>query len=389
MTHLRRALVNTLAVVSLAAIPLLPMRLAAQPVVSPAAAAAIDSLFAAHDRPDVPGYVLGVVKDGQLVFSRAYGSASLEHGVPLTTRSVFHLASLSKQFTGAAVALLALEGRISLDDPVARYVPEAAKYGDALRIEHLVYMTSGIHEYTDIPRANGLPWQSFHYFTVDEAIAAALRPDTLAFAPGTAWRYTNSNYMLLARIVEAASGMPFATFMEERLLRPLGMNGSRLSDDATLVIPNRVSSYAPRSDGMRQEAATLGVQVRGGTGWLHVARNSPHYGGSGVMSSLEDLVRWDENFHSQRVGGPGFTEFMQRRMRFAHPKENDAVGLVRSERYGREFFDYAGGDLDASTYMGRFPAERLTVICLSNMPTGRAEHLGRQVLDILHTHGAI
>jgi CubicO group peptidase (beta-lactamase class C family) len=366
-----------------------PSAAAAQAGVPRGAAAAIDSLFAAHARADVPGYVLGVVRDGRLVFSRAYGSASLEHGVPLTTRSVFHLASLSKQFTGAAVALLVLEGKLSLEDPVQKYVPAVAKYGSGLRIEHLVYMTSGIHEYTDVPRLSGLPWHSFHYFTTDEAIAAALRPDTLQFAPGTGWRYTNSNYMLLAEVVEAASGIPFAAFVEDRLLRPLGMRDSRLGDDATLVIPNRVSSYVRRSDQISRDADSLGIRIRGGTGWINIHRNSPHYGGSGVFSSLEDLVRWDGNFYSQRVGGPGFTELMHRRTRFAHPKDDDVFGLVRVEVFGREAWAYSGGDLDTSTYMARFPAERLTVICLSNMPTGNADGMGRKVLDILHSAGVI
>jgi CubicO group peptidase (beta-lactamase class C family) len=302
---------------------------------------------------------------------------------------VFHLASLSKQFTGAAVALLANEGKLSLEDSVARYVPELAKYRADLRLKHLVYMTSGLHEYTDVPRQNGLPWQSFHYFTTEEAIAAALRPDTLLFAPGTAWRYSNTNYMLLTRVVEAASGMRFPAFVEERLLRPLAMRDSRLSDDATLVVPHRVSSYTRRSDEMSRGASALGLRIRGGTGWMHVQRNSPHYGGSGILSSLEDLARWDDNFYTQRVGGPGFAAFMQRRMRFAHPKDNDAVGLVRRERFGREMFDYAGGDLDASTYMARFPAERLTLIVLSNMSDGGAEALAGRVLDVLHAHGVL
>jgi hypothetical protein len=118
-------------------------------------------------------------------------------------------------------------------------------------------------------------------------------------------------------------------------------------------------------------------------------RNSPHYGGSGVLSSLEDLARWDENFYTQRVGGPGFTAFMQRRIRFAHPKDNDAVGLVRRERYGRELFDYSGGDLDASTYMARFPAEHLTLIVLSNLSSGNAEAMANRVLDVLHAHGVL
>lgn len=127
----------------------------------------IDGLFA---RPTgAPGYAVGVIRDDGFAFAKGYGLANLDDGIPITPDTSFHLASVSKQFTAAATALLILDRKISLSDPVARYIPETAKYGEGLRIEHLGYMTSGLHEYTDEPRKSGDPWATFYYFTRDEA----------------------------------------------------------------------------------------------------------------------------------------------------------------------------------------------------------------------------
>ncbi len=221
-----------------------------------AAKAKIDKLFASYARPDSPGYVLGLMKNGELVFAKGYGQANLDDRIPLTPHTAFHLASLSKQFMGTAVALLILEGKLSLEDSVSKYIPETAKYGDGLRIKHLVYMTSGLHEYTNLPRASGDPWMTFYYFTRDEAIRTALQPETLEFAPGTQWAYRNTNYMLLTRIVEEISGEPFSRFMQQRVFRPLQMQHSDINDDTTLIIPNRATGYAPRKWDVPEETAS-------------------------------------------------------------------------------------------------------------------------------------
>jgi CubicO group peptidase (beta-lactamase class C family) len=360
------------------------------PWVDSATRTAIDKIFAPYATQDSPGYVLGLIKSGNLVFAKGYGQANLDDGIALTPRTAFHLASLSKQFTGAAVALLILSGKLSLEDPISKYIPETAKYGSDLRVKHLVYMTSGLHEYTDLPRRNGLPWMAFYYFTRNEAISAALKPDKLEFPPGTQWAYRNINYMILTEIVEKISGQSYAGFMREKVFRPLGMLHSDINDDTTLIIPHRATGYAPRADPQVIKAlAENGIQIRPGKGWVRLLRVSPHYGGSGVFSTLEDLTKWDANWYAPKLVGDAFTALMNKRMRFQHDKDNDAFGLVWRELYGRQMLDYSGGDTDTSTYMARFPAEQFTIICLSNMPLGQAEEKSHQVLELLHQSGKI
>jgi CubicO group peptidase (beta-lactamase class C family) len=138
-----------------------------------------------------------------------------------------------------------------------------------------------------------------------------------------------------------------------------------------------------------KELAASGIQIRPGEGWVRLARVSPHYGGSGVFSTLEDLARWDENWYSSRLAGPAFTELMNQRMHFQHDKDNDAFGLVWRELYGKTMLDYSGGDTDSSTYMARFPSEHFTIVCLSNMPLGNAEGKAHEVLEILHSAGKL
>jgi CubicO group peptidase (beta-lactamase class C family) len=349
----------------------------------------INALFTEFDRDGSPGYALGVVKDGTLVFARGYGRADLDNNVPITSRTSFHLASLSKQFTAAAVALLILDGKLSFDTPVVKYFPKLRTLGADIEIKHLIYFTSGLPDYTSLPRVSGDPWFSFYYFTTDEAIAATLRAGKLKFPPGTQWDYSNVNYMMLAKIVEQVSETSLSEFLATRLFAPLEMRDSQLNDDSTLVIVNRATGYADRSDpSIRKELQSVGIFDRTGSGFLRLPRVSPHYGGSGVFSTVEDLAKWDANFYSNKLAGPQFTQLMLRRERFRHDKDNDALGLVFGEFDGRQMLWFSGGDLDSSTYMARLPEERLTVICLSNMPRGRAEDKARAVLSIvLHTPG--
>lgn len=327
----------------------------------------IDALFQEFDNDSNPGYALGIIRDGKLIYQRGYGIANLDYAIPITPRSVFNVASLAKQFTAACIGILIMEGKLSLDDPLKKHISEFPDYQKGpVRLKHLIYMTSGIKEYYRCPRPGGRDWHS-DYFSVSDAIRASLSQAELQFAPGSRWEYSNVNYMLLAEIVARLSGITFAEFAEQHIFQPLGMTNTHFNDDVTRVIPNRVIGYNRREGG----------------GYHHHHRHSPHYGGSGLMTSIEDLAIWVAAFESHALRGPALTKLLLSRMTFDHPKNNDAFGLVWDEYRGMRLLRYDGGDQGFSSYMARFPDQRFSIICLSNLGSERAGARARQILDLL------
>jgi CubicO group peptidase (beta-lactamase class C family) len=327
--------------------------------------ARIDSLFARFDRDDAPGYAVGIVRRGRLVYTRGFGSANLDHRVAITPATVFNAASLAKQFTAACIAILIRRGTLSLEDDVRRHIPEIPAYSHPIRLKHLVYMTSGLPEYHTLPRPGGRTWHLDH-FTVDDAIRATFAHGELQFAPGTRWAYSNVNYMLLAEIVRRVSGVSFAEFARREIFAPLGMMHSHFNDDLGRIVPNRATGYNLRSPGIYQQEV----------------RRSPHFGGSGLFTTIEDLARWDHSFVTHQLGGPQLTALLLSTMKFQHDKANDAFGLVWGTYKGRRTVWYEGGDLGFSSYMVRLPDDQLTVIVLSNLGTGRAAEHARTILDV-------
>ena len=337
---------------------------------SPPRAQKVARIFEAFAGVDSPGYAVGVIRNGKLVFARGFGAANLDYRTPITKRTVFNVASLSKQFTAACVAILIRRGQLSLEDELTRFFPETSKYGTPIRVKHLVYMTSGLKEYYRLPRPGGRTWDR-DPFTVQEAIAASLAQPELDFLPGSRWAYSNVNYMLLAEIAGRVSGLSFAEFARRNIFAPLGMRNTHFNDDVTRVIPLRATGYNHREGG----------------GFHKHDRLSPHYGGSGLHTTLEDLSIWDQSFYTHALGGDGLTALLESTMRFDHPKSNDAFGLVWGEYQGMRYLWYEGGDLGFSSYMARFPNERFTVIVLSNLGTGNARDYARKILDVFYQPG--
>jgi CubicO group peptidase (beta-lactamase class C family) len=299
---------------------------------------AVDAVFADFRGVKTPGYAVGIIRNGRLVYAPGFGAANLDYAIPITPRSVFNVASLSKQFTAAAVALLVLDGKVSLADPLAKHIPETpARFRD-VRLEHLVYMTSGLPEYYRQPRPGGRTWDR-DVFTLDDAIAATFAAPQLEFAPGSRWAYSNVNYMLLARVVERVSGEPLAAFLQRRVFGPLTMKDTHVNDDVTRVVENRVVGYNHRQTG----------------GFHRHDRISPHYGGSGVFTTIEDLARWDRSFETHALAGPKLTSLLLSTKKFAHEKANDAFGLVWGEHEGLRTLWYEGGDLGFSPTWSAFP----------------------------------
>lgn len=160
------------------------------------------------------------------MYKTGYGAANLDYFIPIDNNTAFDIASVSKQFTAACIALLIIDGKLNLNTPVQNYIPALSKYQDTIRIKHLLYNTSGLTDYFKLPRINKTSWLDFHYFDTEEAIKTSLRQDTLAFTPGDKWDYSNVNFMLLTKVVEKISGKSFPSFIKERLFIPLEMKYS-------------------------------------------------------------------------------------------------------------------------------------------------------------------
>lgn len=347
----------------------------------------IDSLFRKFRTSGSPGYAVGIFHKQKIIFAKGYGNANLDYDLPITQRTVFNIASLSKQFTAACIALLILRDSLSLEDDVKTFIPEVGKYKQPIKIKHLVYMTSGLKEYHSINRKNGLNWNLVDYFTVDSAIAASLSHSNLQFEPGTKWAYSNVNYMMLAKIVEKVSGKPFGQFVDENLFRPLAMNNTQVNDDLTLVIKSRATGYMLLTPAVIEKTRKDGFYMRSRQGYAQLHRNAPHFGGSGVFTSIEDWYRWDCNFYTMALGGKPFYDLMHQRMKFAFEKNNDAFGLVFGNFRGEEMIWYAGGDLGFNSYSMRFPKQEITVVCFSNInSSGGAEQYAHKLGDILLQH---
>lgn len=346
--------------------------------------AQISTLLSPSEALDQPGYVVSVTRaDGcQAIVSS--GASDLEQARANSGDTVFHLASLSKQITAAAVAVAIEDGLVSLDDRLVSYLPEAERIGSELTLAHLIYMTSGLPEYTSLGRANGEPWATFHYFDVDEAITLVLETGELQFEPGAQWSYSNINFMLLAEVVERVYEMEFSELVRTRLFAPLGMQASLVHDDVTTLIPHRATGYTARSE---EVVTTLneqgGIQVAPGPGWVVLRRNAPHYGGSGVFSSARDWGLWQVEMMTHQRLGEDFWSLMTSTRAFDHSKVNDGFGLVVDDWEGRPVLWYSGGDIDTSTYGAVFPEAGYGVACFANDPFGGCEAKARAVIEAL------
>ena len=349
----------------------------------------IDSLFIKFESSNSPGCAVGIFKDTSIVFEKGYGNADLEYYIPITPETDFNLASLSKQFTAACLALLILEKKVSLEDDVKKYIPALPDYDYPVKIKHLVYMTSGIPEYFNLSRKSGLMWNPYCYFTIDSAIRISLSRKQLEYKPGTKWSYSNINYMLLAKIVEKVSGKTFAEFANENLFEPLGMKNTLVNDDVTEIIKNRAVGYVERNNKNLNAFLKAGMKLNNDSNLIQVHRNSPHYGGSGIYSTINDLFLWDKNWYTHKFGGQAFYDLMNKRIKFEHPKDNDAFGLAFGNYKGAVTIWYAGSDLGFSTFMIRFPKQKFTVVCLSNLDDENAENYAMEIVGILINSGFV
>jgi CubicO group peptidase (beta-lactamase class C family) len=242
---------------------------------------AVDSLMAAYARPGMPGAAVLVVKDGRVVLQKGYGLADVDSAKPVTRATNFRLASLSKQFTATAIMLLAADGKLRYDDPVARWVPDLPAYARAVTLRQLLHHTGGLPDYEDFVPASQTRQ------TLDAEIPALIaHSDTAYFAPGTRYRYSNTGYVLLALAVEKASGVRFAEFLRRRIFAPLGMAGTLARENDGPTVPHRAYGHAVRDGVVRR---------------TDQSNTSATLGDGGIYASVRDLARWDSALDRHRL----------------------------------------------------------------------------------------
>ena len=326
-------------------------------------AARVDSIFAfAGDT--TPGCAVSAMRDGAVLYAKGYGIADFEHNAPITPETVFYLASVSKQFTAAAINLLALDGKLSLDDDVRKYVPELPVYQRPITIRQLVHHTSGLRDYLELFDMAGL---DDYPITNADFLAMMGRQRALNFAPGEAYSYSNSGYVLLTIVVERITGKPIRVFAEERIFKPLGMTSTVFRDRHTMLIRNLATAYG-RAPGGPWNIAVPYFDV---------------VGDGGLMSSVSDLARWESNWWQPRIGGAEWLMLEKERGRLRDGTLlSYGAGLGHGVYRGDSVVAHGGGFGGYNTYLMRFPARRFSVAVLCNAALVPSSQLAQRVADV-------
>jgi CubicO group peptidase (beta-lactamase class C family) len=348
--------------------------------ISPETAKRIDAIFASVDSTTAPGCALGLSQNGTVLYTRGYGMSNLDYDIPITPDAVFDVASITKQFTAFSIALLASEGKLSLDDDIRQYLPELPVYGQKITIRHLLTHTSGLRNADallglaglrfsdDAPKTASAPSPLNEPTTEDDVLRMAVRQKSLDSVPGTEYLYNNGGYVLLAVIVKRVSGHSLREFAETKIFEPLGMHDSQIVDDPNMIVRRRTSAYQPRPGG----------------GWSIQIPLYRMVGNTGLYTTVGDLLKWEQNFADARVGGRALIDEMQT---FGRLNDGRTIGygfgLNLGTYRGLRAFGHGGDDFGYLSDVVRFPDQQLAIAVLCNRDSIDPRGFSRAVAEIL------
>lgn len=309
----------------------------------------LDEIFKTWSKAGSPGASVAVMQHGRLVFAKGYGLANLEYDIPVTPETVYHVASVSKQFTAMALVLLEQDGKLSLEDDVHKYLPELPDYGHPVTLRQLLQHTSGIRDQWQTLAIAG--WRLDDVITQEQIRRLLFRQKELNFAPGTKHLYSNGGYTLAAEVVSRVSGKPFPAFCQERIFGPLGMTRTHFHDDHRRIVHDRAYSY---------EKTAYGYQA--------LPLNYANVGATSLFTTASDLVRWLDNFREPKVGWRAAVERLQEKAVLADGKKIDyALGLSIAELRGHKTISHGGGDAGYRSFVLWFPETELGVAVVSGL----------------------
>ena len=327
------------------------------------AKAAVDEIFADLTSPGSPGCALAVARDGKILYEKGYGLANIEENVPITPQTVFDIGSTSKQFTAASILLLAQQGKLSVNDDVRKYVPELPDYGKKITILNLLNHTSGLRDYLELMTLAGTNIDSVT--DDDDALHIITRQKALNFDPGTDWLYSNTGFFLLSVIVKRVSGKTLRDFAAENIFQPLHMTQSQYRDDHTQLISNRALAYDAKPPGY---ALAVSYFEQTGDGAVH--------------TSVEDILKWDENFYGRQVGGKVMLELQEVGQLNSGKKLQYARGLFVHDYRGLPAVDHGGAWGGYRAQLLRFPEQHFSVACLCNVGNANPGRRANRVADV-------
>ena len=326
--------------------------------------AQVDKIFARWSAT-TPGCAVGASVDGKPVLARAYGMADLERNVENTAETIFEAGSVSKQFTAAAVLLLAREGKLSLDDPVRKYIPEVPDYGSPLTIRHMLNHTSGLRDWGSVAGIGGWPRTSRAY-THSQVLDIVSRQRAVNFMPGTRYSYSNSGYNLSAILVSRVSGMSFAEFSRQRIFAPLGLSRTSWRDDHGRIVKDRAIAYSGDAKGYRILMPFENV-----------------HGNGGLLTTVGDLLKWNEHFVTPVIGNRALVDEQQTAGQFNDGRRHGyALGLMIGTYKGVRQVAHSGSTAGYSAYLARYPDQRVSVAVLCNGAGAPAGQFSNAVADI-------
>jgi len=327
----------------------------------------VDRIFAKFDRT-TPGCAVGLGKDGRTLYAHGYGLANLEYSVPNTDSTVFESGSVAKQFTASALLLLAQDGKLSLDDDIRKYLPEVPTFGgQRITIRNLLTHTSGLRDQWGLLGIEGHPPGSQVHSPMTTLDLVA-HQKMLNFPPGSDYLYSNTGYALAGLIVQRVSGKTLDEFTQERLFRPLGMTHTQWRDDFTKVVPNRATAYSGSA----------------ATGFHTDMPFTNMIGNGGVLSTMADLMRWNENLDHPSVGGQSYVDAMQTRMRLSSGRTiSYALGLTIADYHGTREVSHSGSTAGYQTFLARFPEQHVSVAVWCNYTGANPGSLAHQVADLV------
>lgn len=296
-----------------------------------------------------PGAQLSIKSNGEIIFSKAYGMADLEHSVPLTLTSKIEAGSVSKQFTAAAILLLEQQGKLSLKDDVRKYIPELPTYGIVIKLEQMMHHTSGLRDWGAVAGLTG--WgRTTKTYTNDDALEIIVAQKELNNVPGAEFIYSNSNYNLLAIIVQRVSGQSLAEFTKQNIFVPAGMTNTEWRDNKNRIVKDRAIAYRITNNGYET-----------------LMPNEDAYGNGGLLTTTEDLLKWNDFYLTGKHGTPSLLSKQTKVEAFNNGKMNDyGAGLFIQKFRSQNLIQHGGATAGYRAFLEIFPDINLSIAFLSN-----------------------